>query len=104
MTKPEVLETLREIKEYMDDRADISIQDPNNGNREMRFSTFLQLYIEALEEKKDPEIRIRFMPKDVDEAFVGTLIEETKYSYIVIPDDNLTGTAIWRKQCCEIIN
>lgn len=50
-----------------------------------------------------PAVRVRFYPKDVDETFDGTVIEETQYSYLVIPDDNLTGTARWNKKCCDVL-
>ncbi len=50
-----------------------------------------------------PAVRVRFYPKDVDETFDGTFIEETQYSYLVIPDDNLTGTARWNKKCCDVL-
>jgi hypothetical protein len=50
-----------------------------------------------------PEVRVKFYPKDTDETFDGTVIEETQYSYLVIPDDNLTGTARWNKNCCDVI-
>jgi len=49
------------------------------------------------------KIRVRFYPKGVDETFDGTVIEETKYSYLVIPDDNLTVTTRWNKKCCEVL-
>jgi hypothetical protein len=48
-------------------------------------------------------LRVRFHPKDVDETFDGTVIEETQYSYLVIPDYNLTGTARWNKKCCDVL-
>lgn len=51
-----------------------------------------------------PIVRVRFYPTDTDETFDGTLIEETKYSYVVTPDDNLTGTARWNKKCCDILS
>jgi len=63
----------------------------------------IQLAIQALEENQQPEVRIRFYPKDTDETYDGTLIEETQYAYFVAPDDNLTGTARWSKKYCEII-
>ena len=50
-----------------------------------------------------PAVRVRFCPKDVDETFDGTVIEETKYSYLVIPDDNITGTARWNKKYCDVL-
>lgn len=50
-----------------------------------------------------PAVRVRFYPKDVDETFDGTVIEETQYSYLVIPDDNLTGTARWNKKHCDVL-
>lgn len=50
-----------------------------------------------------PSVRVRFYPKDVDETFDGTVIEETQYSYLVIPDDNLTGTARWNKKYCDVL-
>jgi len=48
--------------------------------------------------------RVVFRPIDTDEEFHGSVIQETHYSYLVIPDDNLTGTARWSKKCCEIVN
>jgi len=50
-----------------------------------------------------PVVRVRFYPKDVDETFDGTVIDETQYSYLVIPDDNLTATARWNKKCCDVL-
>ena len=50
-----------------------------------------------------PAVRVRFYPKDVDETFDGTVIEETQHSYLVIPDDNLTGTARWNKKYCDVL-
>jgi hypothetical protein len=50
-----------------------------------------------------PAVRVRFYPKDVDKTFDGTVIEETQYSYLVIPDDNMTGTARWNKKCCDVL-
>lgn len=52
---------------------------------------------------ESPNLRVRFSPTDTEETFVGTVIEETQYSYLVIPDDNLTGTARWNKKCCDIL-
>ena len=60
----------------------------------------------AMNEELNPPLRqtavsrVRFYPKDTDETFDGTVIEETQYSYLVIPDDNLTGTARWNKKRC----
>lgn len=50
-----------------------------------------------------PAVRVRFYPKDTDETYDGTVIEETQYSYLVAPDDNLTGTARWDKKCCDVL-
>ena len=50
-----------------------------------------------------PAVRIRFYPKDTDETFDGSVIEETQFSYLVIPDDNLTGTARWNKKYCDVL-
>ena len=50
-----------------------------------------------------PAVRVRFYPKDTDETYDGTVIEETQYSYWVAPDDNLTGTARWNKKCCDVL-
>lgn len=50
-----------------------------------------------------PAVRVRFCPPDTDETYDGTVIEETQYSYLVIPDDNLIGTARWNKRCCDIL-
>jgi hypothetical protein len=50
-----------------------------------------------------PAVRVRFYPKDSDETFVGTVIEETQYSYLVIPDDNVVGTARWNKKYCDVL-
>ena len=54
----------------------------------------------------DPPVRkrVRFYPRDVEETFDGTVIEETQYSYLVIPDDNLAGTARWNKRYCDILH
>lgn len=54
-------------------------------------------------EIKVPSVRVRFFPKDSEETFDGTVIEETEYSYLVIPDDNLTGTARWNKKYCDTL-
>lgn len=51
-----------------------------------------------------PVVRVRFHPKDTDETYDGTVIDETQYSYLVIPDDNLTGTAHWNKKCCNVLH
>lgn len=51
-----------------------------------------------------PLLRVRFYPKDTDDTYDGTVIEETQYSYLVAPDDNLTGTARWNKKCCDILH
>ena len=32
--------------------------------------------------------KVRFYPRNVNETFTGTVIQETQYSYLVIPDDN----------------
>ena len=48
-------------------------------------------------------VRVRFCPIDTEETFEGKVIHESNYSYVVIPDDNLTGTARWSKKYCEII-
>lgn len=50
-----------------------------------------------------PAVRIRFYPKDTDETFDGSVIEETQFSYLVIPDDNLTGIARWNKKYCDVL-
>ncbi|MFZ4569714.1 MAG: hypothetical protein ACOYM0_01130 [Bacteroidales bacterium] len=50
-----------------------------------------------------PAVRVRFYPTDTDETFDGIVIEETQYSYLVIPDDNLTGTARWNKKKCDVL-
>lgn len=49
------------------------------------------------------KLRVRFQPNDCDEVFTGTVIENRKHSYLVVPDDNLTGTAHWSKLYCDII-
>jgi hypothetical protein len=51
-----------------------------------------------------PAVRVRFYPTDTDETFDGIVIEETQYSYLVIPDDNLTGTARWNKKRCDVLH
>lgn len=62
--------------------------------------SFKDVLIEAINPE---ELRVRWSPKDTEETYDGTVIEETKYSYLVIPDDNLTGTARWNKKYCEIL-
>lgn len=49
------------------------------------------------------KLRVRFYPADTDETFDGTVLEETKGSYLVVPDQNLMGTARWNKNYCDII-
>lgn len=48
-------------------------------------------------------IRVRWHPTDVDETFDGTVIQESDYYYVVIPDDDLMMTVKWNKNTCEII-
>lgn len=50
-----------------------------------------------------PAIRVKWYPKDTDETFIGTVIEETTYSYLVIPDYDLGGTARWNKRYCDVL-
>ena len=50
-----------------------------------------------------PPVRVRFCPKDTDETFDGTVIEEKTYYYLVIPDDNPNGTSKWNKSVCIIL-
>ena len=80
-----------------------SIYSDNPAIRKLKFFDVVE-YFNKKRPDREPNIRIRFCPKDCDETFEGTLIEERKYSYLVIPDDNLTGTAHWTKRYCEIIN
>ncbi len=47
--------------------------------------------------------KVRFHPKDTDEIFEGTVIEETKYSFLVIPDDDFSVTTRWNKNRCQLI-
>ncbi len=51
-----------------------------------------------------PAVRVRFSPTDTDKTYDGTVIGKTQYSYLVIPDDNLTGTARWNKRCCNVLH
>jgi len=57
----------------------------------------------TIDTNKIPAIRVRFQPVDTDETFDGTVIDETEYSYLVIPDDNLTGMARWNKRYCDVL-
>lgn len=72
-------------------------QELNNGSQPALQQTDVSNSVSV------PAVRVRFYPKDVDETFDGTVIEETQYSYLVIPDDNLTGTARWNKKCCDVL-
>jgi hypothetical protein len=50
-----------------------------------------------------PPLRVRWKPIDTDKTFDGTVIDVTKYSYIVIPDDNPDIDVRWSKNHCEVI-
>lgn len=60
------------------------------------------------EEKKIPEPieakRVRFSPRDTAETYIGTVIFESEFYYLVIPDDNLKGTASWNKKRCDVLH
>lgn len=55
------------------------------------------------EEISAPAIRVRYSPVDSDKLFIGTVLSETNYSYIVAPDDNLDNTVHWNKKRCKVI-
>jgi len=60
--------------------------------------------IEAVDEALNTNaVRVKFCPKDTEETFDGTVIDETIYVYVVVPDDNPTGTARWNKKCCVVL-
>ena len=48
--------------------------------------------------------RVRWHPVDTDETFDGTIVEETEYLYVVVPDDSHAPTQNWNKLTCEIID
>ena len=48
--------------------------------------------------------RVRFYPKDLDETFDGTVINETSNYYVVIPDQNLMLTQNWNKKYCDVLS
>jgi len=50
-----------------------------------------------------PDIRVRFSPKDTDETFDGTVIDEKTNYYVVRPDQNLMLTQNWNKRRCNVI-
>ena len=50
-----------------------------------------------------PAIRVRFYPKDTDETFDGTVIDEKQNYYVVAPDQNLMLTQNWNKKCCDVL-
>jgi hypothetical protein len=54
--------------------------------------------INQQEQPTPPPTRVRWYPKDADGAVDGTVIDVTPNSYLVIPDDNLEGTARWNKK------
>ena len=47
--------------------------------------------------------RVRVYPNDMDESFVGTVIEEKERFYVVVPDYNLQLSQNWNKANCEVI-
>lgn len=48
-------------------------------------------------------MRVRWKLNDSDLIFDGTVIDQTKYKYTVIPDHNKEKVENWDKKCCEII-
>ena len=50
-----------------------------------------------------PAIRVRFYPKDTDETFDGTVIDEKPNYYVVMPDQNLMLTQNWNKKYCDVL-
>jgi hypothetical protein len=50
-----------------------------------------------------PAARVRFYPTDTDETFDGTVIDEKKNYYVVIPDQNLQLIQNWNKIKCDVI-
>lgn len=50
-----------------------------------------------------PAVRVRFYPKDTDETFDGTVIDEKPNYYVVIPDQNLALTQNWNKMACDVL-
>lgn len=50
-----------------------------------------------------PAVRVRFFPKDTDETFDGTVIDEKPNYYVVIPDQNLALTQNWNKMACDVL-
>ena len=50
-----------------------------------------------------PAIRVRFYPKDTDETFDGSVIDEKTNFYVVIPDQNLMLTQNWNKKYCDVL-
>ena len=50
-----------------------------------------------------PAVRVRFCPKDTDETFDGTEIDEKPNYYVVIPDQNLQLTQNWNKRYCDVL-
>ncbi len=68
----------------------------NNGSR-------LYGQADVISNTSIPSVRVRFYPKDTDETYDGTVIKETQYSYLVVPDFNLTGTSRWNKKCCKVL-
>lgn len=55
------------------------------------------------EEFHVPAVRVRFFSKETNLTFLGTVIDETSYSYIVMPDDNLMEIDEWDKDNCDVI-
>lgn len=53
--------------------------------------------------KNKTKKRVRYYSAYKDETFDGTVITETKYYYVVIPDQFLQLTQKWNKLKCEVL-
>lgn len=50
-----------------------------------------------------PPVRVRYWNYRADEQEDGTVIDQTKTHYIVIPDINLQATVRWPKMDCNVL-
>ena len=48
-------------------------------------------------------VRVRHWNYDADEQEDGTVIDQTKTHYVVVPDDDIMPPVRWYKKDCEVL-
>jgi len=85
--------TLDEMKRAFETGRNFQLTGENN----------FQELIEELNQALEQPIRVRFYPKDTDETFDGTVVDNKTNYYVVIPDQNLMLTQNWDKKYCDVL-